>query len=236
MNQIDGTSIAGRDERRLDLLVDGELSEEDRRALLRLLDREPGGWRRCALAFLEAQAWKRELPALLDSSGGEPGPAEPRRRWWWSRHAGTAAGHGRQLPVALTLGMTLVAGMKWPSVTDDREPPRRIRAPAAASPWQMVTVADRGSGRAAPQTFQVPASSRSARRGVVAKHSQAGFARRAPGAGAERPPRPAAAGVAPRGDERRAATGRAGGPGGHPLCRPAEIVREGRTSGGVSRE
>jgi hypothetical protein len=42
----------------LDRLVDGELGEADRRALLVALDRELDGWKRCALAFLEAQAWQ----------------------------------------------------------------------------------------------------------------------------------------------------------------------------------
>jgi hypothetical protein len=45
-----------------DLLADGELGEERRRALLSRLDDHPEGWRRCALAFLEAQDWKREMP------------------------------------------------------------------------------------------------------------------------------------------------------------------------------
>jgi len=42
----------------LDLLVDGELDEPRRRELLLALDATPDGWRRCALAFLEAQAWQ----------------------------------------------------------------------------------------------------------------------------------------------------------------------------------
>lgn len=53
------------DDTRLDLLVDGELNEPDRRELLAGLDDEPGGWRRCALAFLEAQSWRHEMPALM---------------------------------------------------------------------------------------------------------------------------------------------------------------------------
>jgi hypothetical protein len=40
-----------------DRLVDGELSSADRKRLLASLDDQPGGWRRCALAFLEAQSW-----------------------------------------------------------------------------------------------------------------------------------------------------------------------------------
>ena len=45
----------------LDRLVDGELSQADRRALLAALDDEPGAWRRCALAFLESQSWRWQL-------------------------------------------------------------------------------------------------------------------------------------------------------------------------------
>ena len=43
----------------LDRLVDGELNAEQRRALLRALDEAADGWKRCALAFLEAQVWRR---------------------------------------------------------------------------------------------------------------------------------------------------------------------------------
>ena len=45
----------------LDRLVDGELSQTDRRMLLAALDDEPEGWRRCALAFLENQSWRWQL-------------------------------------------------------------------------------------------------------------------------------------------------------------------------------
>jgi len=49
---------------RIDRLVDGELTGQEYRELLRSLDQHPDGWRRCALAFLEAQAWQRELGAM----------------------------------------------------------------------------------------------------------------------------------------------------------------------------
>src|SRR5262245_13131211 len=61
----------------LDRLVDGELDEETRATVLARLDTEPGGWRRYALAFLEAQAWREAvvsvhqpdaLPELLPSA------------------------------------------------------------------------------------------------------------------------------------------------------------------------
>jgi len=52
----------------IDLLVDGELDDEARRALLLRLDAEPDGWRRCALAFLEAQAWRGSLATYKPSA------------------------------------------------------------------------------------------------------------------------------------------------------------------------
>jgi hypothetical protein len=52
----------------IDKLVDGELAPEERRQLLLELDAEPGGWRRCALAFVEAQTWRSELREVMDPS------------------------------------------------------------------------------------------------------------------------------------------------------------------------
>ena len=61
----DDTSL---DDSRFDRLVDGELGEQGRRALLAGLDDEPGGWRRCALAFLESQCWKQSLNTMGQSA------------------------------------------------------------------------------------------------------------------------------------------------------------------------
>src|SRR4029078_3395485 len=44
-----------------DRLVDGELAGGERRQLLESFDKRPEGWRRCALAFLEAQSWREEM-------------------------------------------------------------------------------------------------------------------------------------------------------------------------------
>ena len=52
------------DDRWMDQLVDDELDESDRRRLLAGLDRQPDGWRKCATAFLEAQAWRRAFSGL----------------------------------------------------------------------------------------------------------------------------------------------------------------------------
>ncbi len=48
----------------LDRLVDGELSNEEYQLLLATLEAQPQGWRRCALAFIEAQALGGELRNL----------------------------------------------------------------------------------------------------------------------------------------------------------------------------
>ncbi len=45
----------------IDCLVDGELSQVERRAVLIALDRDTDGWRRLALTFLESQAMRESL-------------------------------------------------------------------------------------------------------------------------------------------------------------------------------
>jgi hypothetical protein len=61
---------AFNDDIRFDRLVDGELSGAERRRFLESLDAQPEGWRRCALAFLEAQSWREELGQVAQSPPG----------------------------------------------------------------------------------------------------------------------------------------------------------------------
>jgi hypothetical protein len=63
--------MKGDDERLIDKLVDGELSDADRRQLLNRLDAIPNGWRSCAIAFLEAQTWRQAMRS--DFSGSAQG-------------------------------------------------------------------------------------------------------------------------------------------------------------------
>ena len=68
------------DATRFDRLADGETSAEEYRSILAGLDDEPGGWRRCAMAFLEAQALKNDLGELRDravSSHAKEKPESP---------------------------------------------------------------------------------------------------------------------------------------------------------------
>jgi hypothetical protein len=71
MNQFDNSDT---DDLRFDRLVDGELNDTERHRLLASLDDEPGGWRCCALAFLEAQAWRQTM-GDIPGGDGVPGAA-----------------------------------------------------------------------------------------------------------------------------------------------------------------
>jgi anti-sigma factor RsiW len=71
------------DDRLIDRLVDGALSESERRAVLSRLEGEPEAWRRCALAFLEAQAWREALGPVAAQVAPQrrlPAPSEVKRR------------------------------------------------------------------------------------------------------------------------------------------------------------
>ncbi len=77
------------DEKLLGRLVDGELSGEEYSRVVASLEEEPGGWRRCALGFLEAQAWGQELPVVrrnLESAeqlvSAKADTSKPARQQW----------------------------------------------------------------------------------------------------------------------------------------------------------
>jgi hypothetical protein len=65
------------DEVRFDRLVDGALSSAEYKSLVSSLEDEPGGWRRCATAFLEAQAWGKEFSAIRRVEEDGPVPKKP---------------------------------------------------------------------------------------------------------------------------------------------------------------
>jgi len=67
-------SLRPVNERLLDRLVDNELDAAGSRGLLKALDESPDGWRRCALAFLEAQAWRSDLRGAVAASALAPSP------------------------------------------------------------------------------------------------------------------------------------------------------------------
>jgi hypothetical protein len=102
----------------LDRLVDGELSQSERRELLSALDDEPGAWRRAALAFLEAQSWRWQLAKMA----GEPiltqaaaGANRAPRAWRRGRNRNTF--WGACLAIAGSLLVAFGLGTQFPSTT-----------------------------------------------------------------------------------------------------------------------
>lgn len=61
----------------LDRLVDGQLAPHEYRELLRQIDRDPDGWRQCALAFLQHQALEKEMKAMGGLSLDKESPLSP---------------------------------------------------------------------------------------------------------------------------------------------------------------
>jgi hypothetical protein len=72
----------------IDRIVDGTLTPAELRAAAVRLDRDPGGWKRCAVAFLEAQCWRESFRACDPPAKTEdsllpfplPLPASPTKR------------------------------------------------------------------------------------------------------------------------------------------------------------
>jgi hypothetical protein len=171
------------DDRRFDLLVDGELPEAERRNLLSTLDDLPGGWRRCALAFLEAQSWKDEMGGMRRETVSAPPSARSAGRSGFPRGTwGTLLAMATCFLVALALGLALDA--VWQSdeglpsapiqvAVDERAPETEPvveplldadpALPAPAAPpddqWQFVTVPV-GPSRDGARSIRVPARQR----------------------------------------------------------------------------
>lgn len=115
----------------LDLLVDGELAEDERRELLAWCEREPDGWRRCALAFLEAQNWSQVLGHLTEPArqpvavenwptNDHARPVTLRPHFWHVRQWGTMLAMAASVALAFTLGVWVRdAGKVERFATDD---------------------------------------------------------------------------------------------------------------------
>jgi hypothetical protein len=175
MSRIDENLNTPNPDSWLDRLVDGEMNEVDRRALLLQLEGEPEGWRRCALAFLEAQCWQQELGLMSRSTNqadAESASARPlsvrrptvQRRSSWRQRLATALTLGACFLIALALGMGLRGSrgnLHGPAsqVTTVRDEFPLNSPPSVALPgdkWELVTLsADSPGGQ--PETVQIPA-------------------------------------------------------------------------------
>ncbi len=177
---------------RFDLLVDGELGDAERSNMLSRLDHEPEGWRRCALAFLEAQCWKSEMGKMPRSSQAprveaESVVAQPIARQAfttspsvWRQYLATGLAMAASFMVALVLGSGMRNGWTGgsshlPGNSEVAQTSQELPLPAsnpaaihelvdAKSPehWEVVTLATAKSSGRASETFQVPAIQRDA--------------------------------------------------------------------------
>jgi hypothetical protein len=154
----------------LDRLVDGELSRERYRELLANLDADPDGWKRCAIAFLESQAWRGELRMAVPQQPATPRVEKPARpvRQHMRAFLSFAAGFA----IAISLGLAArtpfrdATAIPEAAIRADRSQPPNgpARADAAlAKPpfapsdptWGHLTLAiDRGDGT--DQEIQLP--------------------------------------------------------------------------------
>jgi hypothetical protein len=158
MIEIKDTNVHGEEDRRLDLLVDGELPEDDRRSLLGQLDHEPDGWRRCALAFLEAQTWKQAFGAIARPSVEPIAKPQPASDKGWGRYGSTFLAVAGSILFALALGIHMRSTGSLTTTTMNAPAMPVRQGPGAANPWQMVTLTAFGDRDGAPQSFQLPAA------------------------------------------------------------------------------
>jgi hypothetical protein len=89
--------------------VDGELSDDQQRALLTRLEGTPDGWRLLALAFVEYQVWGEGCRAVVGAIPAQTslcarGPVRSTARWL----AAAAA-------VVIAVGVGFTAGQRWGS-------------------------------------------------------------------------------------------------------------------------
>jgi hypothetical protein len=134
----------------LDRLADGELPAEDYRALLAALDEEPQGWRRCAMALLEAQALRKDLELLRGECLASPAKVvalpsmkTQRARRPWLTILAMAASFLIALPVGPYLVHWFVAPAKPLIVEQPKSKPRV--APAITNTGGSQTPAPLGN-------------------------------------------------------------------------------------------
>lgn len=173
------------EESELDLLADGELDEVRRRDLLARLEATPDGWRRCAMAFLEAQCWRESFGKTLAEAvppapvstplPPKSDPIDPARRL---RRLGVVGAMAASFLVALggvwylrsgdvppAMPPTVDVARHVPAPPEEKEPAPEPRQPGPADApqdraWQLVNVGSPGDPSGAAPGFQFPAVER----------------------------------------------------------------------------
>ena len=130
-----------------DRIVDGGMTPDELRAAVEQLEREPDGWKRCALAFLEAQALNESLRALGQAEKqGPDGPV-------LALHPAAAARGGHHLgwlrgvAAAVIVGISFGAG--WMSHPAQVGSPRQDSLARGSAGTPLPQLSEGGpSGRA----------------------------------------------------------------------------------------
>jgi len=104
------------DDAQLDMLVDGELSDAQRRELLSRLDKEPDEWRALCAGFLEAQSWREGMRVVASESTAEAAAVAPRSRPTRRRLQMILAMAACLLALGLGIAIDDLAGRPTPSV------------------------------------------------------------------------------------------------------------------------
>lgn len=131
-------SMPSDDQRWLDQLVDGELDESARRQLLMELENQPDGWRRCALAFLEAQAWKDTLGSLVSAPPKDAAPRPPQAIGWRGSSWGTV------LAAAASFLLAFALGLAWRGQAEGPDAPGLAQMPPAKAPAATINPPELG--------------------------------------------------------------------------------------------
>jgi hypothetical protein len=128
-----------QDSVQFDRLVDGELSDAERRSLLESLDVQPSGWRRCALAFLEAQSWGQELKQIArQPSAANPTAVASQKLDVARQRSGAMGTAGRWLAIAAGLMLAFTLGVKQRPGQDSL--PIASQSPNVDAPGRIVTL------------------------------------------------------------------------------------------------
>jgi hypothetical protein len=141
-DRADVFTVADDPGRWLDRLVDGDLNADQQRALLTALENQPDGWRRCALAFIEAQTLRGEFRRMAAADEAANQQLDVREqpsvifRGVARRHSAMRTlrwlAIAASLLVAFTLGIAAQSWLSAVSVSD--QPGKVVSAPAEKTP------------------------------------------------------------------------------------------------------
>ena len=134
MNERNKSNESARfDAIEIDRLVDGELTESERKQLLRRFEDQPAGWRQCALAFVESQMWSADLKRMT-TEGQLRGDATTEN----AAVAPTVAGRDGPFSTGVAFGWLATAAAVMVAFGLGRQMDRGTPTPATVSPTSVA--------------------------------------------------------------------------------------------------